>query len=478
MATEVTMEQVVEAIEAPTAASDWTDNLERWDDLYACKRKDLTLELIDGTHKRYRRSLGMAKRVSEDWAGLLWTEAAGVDVAEEATVEADWLKLVFDRRFATDFTGHLERAFALGYGAVELLVEGLEVGGGGTITPTASATVRFDYIPASSVIPLKWNRSGVSEIAFVSWGKDYVDVREHRLEGTTRIITNRRFKSHGKDDKLSELGIEDLPEGVAPRIEMPGAPPLWAVTAPELENNLDIDSPFGVSVFANAEDHLDALDIIFDNFAEDFNLGGKMVFMSDTLLRRTADTNKIIAPQKDKANLFVALESDAGIEGLKTGIYEHNPTLRTEENLSGINGALSLVSSAVGMGESRYRYRGGQDTTAETATAVVSQNSDLFRNRRKHLLGVFAAVEALALAALWVADNLIGLVVDVDTEITVRADDSVIEDDGTRIARGMAKVQAGVMSVERYLIEYEKMDADKAAEEAAKLRPTIPPLFD
>jgi len=466
-----TIEQVVKAIGAPKAATDWNDNLTRWDDLYACKRLETSLELIDGTHKRRRRSLGMAKRVCEDWASLLWTEAAGVSVPEDATAEADWLKLIFDRRFAVDFSAHLERSFALGTGAVEVLIDGLTVNEAGVIQPTSTVTVRFGYNQASSIIPLSWHGDTINEVAFVSWGDDYISVREHRLEGTTRVIRNKRFKVQGTDAALAPV---DLPEGVAEEIRLPDAPPLFAMSRPEIVNNLDSESPFGVSVFANAEDHLDAVDTVFDNFAEDFFLGGKMVFLADTLLRKASGTDKIIPPQKDRANLFVALESSTGDETMKTGIYEHNPSLRAEENLNGLNGALGLLAAATGFGESRYHYNEGQ---VKTAAEIVSQNSDLFRNRRRHLLGVFSTVEALSLAVLWVARNLVGLMVDPDTNVTVHADDSVIEDDGTRIARGIAKVQAGVMSVERYLIEYEGMTPEDAAEEAAKLTPTMPPMF-
>jgi len=475
---EVDIVKVAEAIEAPPEAVEavktWAPNIARWSTMYACARVRLVLDLIDGTHTRRRRTLGMTKRVCEDWSGLLWTENAIVTADEEKTPEALFLEAMFGERFAPLFSTHLERDFAMGFGAVEVLVDDMLVSADGSVLPSADTGIALSMVPAGNIVPLKWSAEGVTEAAFVSASKDYVDVRIY-LDGP-RVI-NRRFSA----DALKEMA---LPEGIAPEIAFDGAPQLFRCHAPAIANNIDAASPFGMSVFGNAEDHFDTLDLVWDNFGEDFDLGGKMVFLPETMLRRSTTVDDpvtgkkaIIPPQRDKRNLFVALEdpSGGGIAGSPSSIHEHNPTLRVEENAKGLDVALSMVSTAVGMGAERYIYREG---AIQTATQIVSENSELFRNRRKHLLAVSSMLADIARAALWCGSNIAGLPLNTEAEVVVRSDDSVIEDDASRQNRGMEKVQAGVMTVERYLVEYEGMAAEDAVKEAAKLAVvTAPPLF-
>lgn len=465
----VTIGQVAEAIGAPGAAEDWAEHLQLWESIYACERKELTLDLIDGTHTRDRRSLGMGKRIPEDWAGLLWTENAVVEVA--GNPETALFDSVFDDSFAPEFADALERAMAAGTGAVEVLVEGLQVSMTGEVTPSTETGMAFDYVPASRIIPLKWVRGRITEIAFVSFiAEDRVTVREHRDTSDGRIIINSAWVLKG-DDLVAEV----LPEDVAPILTLPGFPRMFAVLKPALSNNLDATSPFGIPVYANAVDQLDALDDIFDNFCEDIHLGGKMVFLPESMLQRSLPTENYpkgrpIPPQKNKTNLFVAVEEGMG-DGEK--ITEHNPDLRVSDNTAAIDAALGFVGMACGMGQGRYRYREGG---VQTATQVVSESSDLFRARRKHMLMVAAAIEDIGRAVLAVGATFMGLPVKPDAEITVRSDDSVIEDDGARIARGLLLFQSGAISQRRFLIDYMLMTEEDADAEVANA-PTAAPLF-
>ena len=452
MATPTTT-QVIEALGAPDAAKAWAKNIARWSYLYACRRPEITIELIDGKHTRRRRSLGMAKRVAEDWAGLLWTENAGVVAG--GIPEQECLDRVFGSDFSERFATDVENAFAKGTGAIEILPNELTV-------DTATGELFFDetarldlaYVPAECIIPLKWRRNEITEAAFVSWEGETVTVREHRGDDAVRTIKTRVFKAPDMSG-VGKLIETPLPEEVIPELVLIDSPPMFVVLSPAIANNIDPESPFGISIYANAEDALDGVDESFDNFLEDIHLGGKMVFLPDTMLRKSTTLDpvtgkpKLIPPQADKRNLFVALDNATG-EDQK--IHEHNPDLRVADNKLAVETTLALVSSLCGMGEDRYTFTG---TGVKTATEVISENSDLYLNRRKHLKKLISTLTRLSRAVLWAAREFLGERVDPDVEITVTSDDSVIEDDGSRQARGLAKVAAGVLSELTYLIDYE-----------------------
>jgi len=467
-----TITQVIEAIGAPKSAEHWAKNIARWSYLFACRRPELTIELVDGQHKRRRRSLGMAKRVAEDWSGFLWTENASVEAGGDK--EQAYLDTIFGDDFTERIAQDIEVSFAKGTGAIEILLEGLTMNlDTGALILGSGGEIDLGFVPAECIIPISWNRGEIEEVAFVSWCGGEIEVREHRGDHDLRTITNRRFKCADESGigKLTEI---DLAPGVVPYMELVDAPAMFCIISPAITNNIDPESPFGISIFANAEDHLDTADTAFDNFGEDMRLGGKMVFIPDTMLRKDKATKQVIYPQADKQNLFIAVENATGEDGQK--IHEYNPSLRVDDNKAAVEFALSMIGFFCGMGEDRYTFTGGG---VKTATEVIAENSDLFRNRKKHLLKLSSSLSKLATGVLYAAQQFLGESVDPSVEISINSDDSVIEDDGAREARGLKLVGAGVLSERTFLIDYRgytELDADA---EIARIREgtAATPLF-
>lgn len=481
----VSIKDIAKLIGAPDAAEEWKDKLDRWDDFYSCKTVQRQINLSGNTYTRHIRTARMAKRICDDWAGLCWTENAGLEAGDTASNNV--LEEYFGTNFAPRFADFLERSFASGTGLVEVLVSGLDFTVAGNVIPTRTAEIDFDFVDADRIIPISYNGRGISEVAVVSLANhDVVDVRIHKDCGSYQEITNRCFKEvEGGDRKVTnyiELSPEEiLLRGVAPYIRIETEHPMYAVFKPAIANNISKYSPFGISVFGNAEDQLRTLDLYFDNFSEDVEIGGKIVFVPDTMLMKREVKSKdgtssflTVPPQANKQNLYVSLAGGSGIGGGLETIHEYNPDLRVDANKSGMDAALSMLSSAVGMGAERYVYRDG---ALATATQVVSENSDLFRNRRKHLLAVNDCVTKLARAVLWCANSWLSVSCDPETEITLNGDDSVIEDDNTRIQRGMQLFQAGAISQLTFLEDYLHMTAESAQEEVDRSKVTMPPLF-
>ena len=501
MTTSITIGKVAKAIGAPSAAADWQKNLDRWGLIYSTEVAEAPPNewAEAATSNRTPNTLNMGKHISADWASLIFTENTTIEAASKKkkadskteSLEQQVLDGAYDDNFTTRFIDGLEYTFALGTGALELVFQGLLIDNAGNVTADRETTAVVDIVPAEAIIPLKWLRGVMLEVAFVSYASDkggnYVDVREHRTQiiagVESRVIINRRFRLTGDKDSDSQVLIpEPPPEGVAPMLIFQGAPRMFAMLSPALKNNVDVTSPYGISVYANAESQLATADLIFDNFAEDFELGRKMVFMPETMMRRTTTTSdeypdgRPIPPSKKNQNVFVSLEDPTvAAGGDASKIHEHNPDLRVEDNTTALRAALSYLSEAVGMGSGRYQL--SKEGTLKTATEVISENSALYRSRRKHLLAIFEALTDISHAILWSAVNLLGVPVDPETEIIVRADDSVIEDDGTRIARGLTLFQAGAISQLKFLIDYMMLSETDAEEEVARGTTTSEPLF-
>ncbi|MDZ4178677.1 MAG: hypothetical protein U1E29_05540 [Coriobacteriia bacterium] len=465
---------IAKALSAPSAARDHAPHVMAWTSLYRGARAAETMVLATGSYTRIPKGMKMGKRICEDWAGLLWAEGAEVAIGEEGGPESALAGEMFGADFAPLFSGAIERAFASSIAVADIIISDLAIRPDGTVGE-GRAVMDIDFTGAGGVIPLAWTKRGITEVALVSYGIRHVDVREHRVIDGGRRIVNRRFDRGGDNGSgLTEMPPEALiGAGIAPSLDIAGAPDLFAVVQPACENNIETDSPYKVGIFANAVDHLAIVDTVFDNFHRDFHLGGKRVFVSDTLVKHDACGNPV-PPSRDGADMYVMLEATMGVQGGMSDVFkEYNPELRVGDNTLALDAALSHLSSAVGMGSERYRYRG---ETVATATQIISENSDLFRNRRRHWLGISKAVETLARAALFIGANLCGMPVDPDAEIIVRSDDSVIEDDATKLARGLLLAQSGMISKARFQADYLGWTEGEIAAEATA-SPKVPSLF-
>ena len=101
-----------------------------------------------------RKTLGMAKRVPEDWANLLLNEKVEIVIDGEAQQKAID-EVLRANNFRVRGNQLVELAFALGTGAfVELLDDNGEVD--------------IDYIRASMIFPLTYKNGEITECAFAS----------------------------------------------------------------------------------------------------------------------------------------------------------------------------------------------------------------------------------------------------------------------------------------------------------------------
>ena len=113
-----------------------------------------------------------------------------------------------------------------------------------------------------------------------------------------------------------------------------------------------------------------------------------------------------------------------------------------------------------GFGQNHYRFENG---SIQTATQVISENSDLFRSVNKHELILEPVLKEL-IRIIARLGNVIGMAVNPDTEIVVDFDDSIIEDKQAERQSDRQDVSMGVMS----LAEYRAKWYGETEEEAAK----------
>ena len=115
--------------------------------------------------KRY--SLGMAKKLCEDWANLLMNEK--VKITLEGTKEQEFIdKVLTENNFCVKANEMQEMKSALGTVAYVPRVVGQEISESGEIVPGNASVLVLDYVTIENIYPLSWQNGYISECAFSS----------------------------------------------------------------------------------------------------------------------------------------------------------------------------------------------------------------------------------------------------------------------------------------------------------------------
>lgn len=397
-----------------TISSNYYTNIDEWMEWYKGK--------VDSFH-RYniyngieqvgcvRYSLGMPKMICEDWASLILNERVTIEASGFGSLQE-----ILDRNnFRVRGNQLIELAFASGTGAfVEYIgIDGLPI---------------IDYVHAERIYPLSWDNGDITECAFASYRRDgekkYYYVQIHKKENGRYKIFNH-YVDAGTGQDLP------LPENMLPVIDTKSIKPLFQIVMPNIVNNLDIDCPLGISVFANAIDAIKNADLVFDSYANEFILGRKRIFV-DINATQTEVMDGVVAPVFD-AHDVVFYAFDNGNPDEEKKITEIDMTLRAQEHETALQRALATISSKCGLGNTRYQFEGGG---AKTATEVISEKSDLYQNLCKHEIIVRKALTDMV-------ESLAFLMGANAAEVKIDFDDSIITDRQSDFNYLMQLVAAG-----------------------------------
>ena len=146
-----------------------------------------------------------------------------------------------------------------------------------------------------------------------------------------------------------------------------GSPPWFALFSPGAVKNIDGGSGLGMSVFAEALEEAQGVDLAFDNYREDIRLGHKKIFYSADICRKVVDDKGVehsIPPDDDVVSQFVHLPGKESSLDQSSEYHEYNPDLRVEQNHQAVQDMLNLFSFKCGLGCHRYDFENGKVTTA------------------------------------------------------------------------------------------------------------------
>lgn len=418
-----------------------------------------------------RRTMNMAKKVSEDWASLLLNDKTYVilgddEVESQKFLTGDDVEQQGGVFGVSKFWKHgnrtVEKAYALGTTIFYLdLVEPYLID-----SQLYAKGVKIRYIKdPKQFVPLGWENDEITSCALYSYkadaGKQYIYLQIMEREKNQYKISNHYYQ------KVSELYEKvDLPDGMSEWYVLPCKP--FFVLTPNIENNFLDDVPIGASIYSNAIDCLQLCDVAFDNFYTDFYLGRKKIFMDqdmfaiETIIVKGEDgkakqISKPLVGETLEQSLYVNMGKT--VPGQSKRFEEYNPSLRINENKDGIQFALDLLSSKCGFGQNKYQF---QSQNMTTATQVRISNKDQTENIWKQRVQVIEILNDMVRSILVLGKEKCGLDVNPEAKITIKFDDTMFTDEEAERMKDLNDVNAGVMAKYEYRTKWYGEDEETA----------------
>lgn len=402
-----------------------------------------------------RLTLNMAKRVCEDWANLLLNEKTDITIADKHSQDVVHLALE-DCHFWQKGNEGVEKSFALGCGAFIVVVDNIGIGKNGELVDTSKSQVKVKFVNATKVVPITFEEENITECAFinVNSGKTYISVHLKNEQG------NYEIHNITCDGESNNLSYKEEDHTV---FDTKNYLPWFMIIKPNIANNIDINSPLGVSIFANAMDNLKEIDLVFDSYANEFILGKKRIFINakDWFVDTKTGEEKEVFDSNDVV-LYVLPESDDG----KQIITDSTQALRVQDHITALQNQLNLFGYKCGLGTEHYKFDNGG---IATATQVVSVNSEMFRNLKKHEILLEDVLINLVKTMLYAINTFTSDSVNTQAEITIKFDDSIIVDENTERTQDLLDVNSGIMSKVEYRMKWYNEDEKTAQEKIDEL---------
>lgn len=451
---------------------------------YAPWHRILAPTIENPRNRRDLERMDTAKAICAELAGLVWSEQCEVHVsqdAEEQVLDEYIHDVLVKNGFWTKMQEHIEQTLALGGGAIKAWYEERRDSEGNIIPD--SGRIRLGFAMADQFIPTAWDNAQVTDGVFISReakdGYYFTRLEWHKWDGLTYYISNEAFRSEYKTAQQNSTESQDILGFRYPlnevypflneNTELKGlTTSLFAYYRTAIANNIDDNSPLGVSIYANALSTLKALDICYDSFIREFQLGKKRIIVPAQCIRTVRDpvTDELrrFFDASDEAYVALATDDPASLK-----IQDNSVELRIDEHERAINAFLSILCLQLGFSAGTFTF--DRATGLKTATEVISENSKTYKTIKAQQLQIKLAIAKIVDAIIQIAQLYdvkwkgysISQLAAKGWETKVVFDDSILQDRQTNINEGILLITNGVMSKKKFLIDtlgYTKEEAE------------------
>lgn len=324
------------------------------------------------------------------------------------------------------------------------------LGTGAFVSYLENKVLKINYLNATNIIILETDNGEVKSVLF--WNEEKIKngsnlkINAHIYTSDGYVIYN---KSYIKNNDSTNYIKEELDENFE-KIETHSFIPKFAMLFTPEVNNLDINSPYGISCYANALDTILSVDRAYDTYDNEIWLGRKRVYVKGNATTFNTDEEGNMTPIFDSSE--VVYHQIPGTEKDEL-IKESKFDLRIDQITEALQGQLNLYTSKVGLGHNYYKFKDGQ--VYVNKDNIMSTNSDVYRKIKKQENIITKAI----------TDLIYGIAEWIDIKkkfsVSVYYDDSIIED--TEMIRKQAQTEYNsklISKAQYYRDVYKLKDAE------------------
>lgn len=325
----------------------------------------------------------------------------------------------------------------------------------------------IDLIRANCFLPIAFaektmtaavfiNRKTVGNVCFT-----LLEYHEFNTDNRTHTITNKVCKSLNSEYIGTECDFDEVPEwsGLVPEITFKNIEkPLFSYFRVPCANDIDIDSPLGVSVYSRAIDLIRQADEQWARIEWEYE-------SKETALDVAADMLKDNKLPKRKKRIYRQYDVD-DLDGNFYNIF--SPEIRDTAQFNYFNRILQRIEFNCGLA---YGTLSDPQIVEKTAEEIKTSKQRSYTQVSAIQKNLESAINDLMYAVSVYAK--IGNVSSDDAEITCTWGDSVLEDTDKEFQRRLQMVSAGILTKEKFIAWYFHCDEKKAKEYI----PDAAPLF-
>lgn len=320
--------------------------------------------------------------------------------------------------------------------------------------------LKINYNNATNIVILGADKDEVQDVLFWSKrkalnGTEYY-INAHILSDNGYIIHNRKYLQRNDNTEFEKIDLGDIE-----KIETKSFIPKFAMLFTSEVNNIDINSSYGISCYANALDTIIALDRAYDSFDNEIALGRKRVYVPTKSLQFNINENGETTPAFDENDVaFYAYPGETNDK-----LIESSFDLRIEQLTQAVQAQLNLYTSKVGLGHNYYKFKDGEAYVNKDN--VMSSNSDVYRKIKKQENIITKAITQL----IYGIAELIGITEKFS--ISVFYDDTIIEDIDKIRQQAQTEYNSKLISKAQYYRDVYKLKDDEALEFAKRMNEEI-----
>lgn len=319
------------------------------------------------------KTINFAKSVCSETARLT-TLAIGIQI--DGSARATWLQEQIDKVYF-QIRHWVEYGCAYGTVFIKPNGESLDI-----FTPADVMIVDYDNQEIKGII---------FKDSYTVGRKYYTRLEYHRFVETTvdgvttypYYVSNRAYvskspQSIGDKIDLKQTKWADLIADTPPILKANGEKlngPLYGVLRTPQANNVDISTPLGLPIFAEAIEELKDLDIAYSRNAKEILDSKRTVLADDRILMPSGSPVAAMTPQamehRCKEMSLPDYVKNVFGQDEKEFYQEINPILNTDTRISGINALLSQLGYKIGFSNGYFVFN--ETSGIQTATGVEAE---------------------------------------------------------------------------------------------------------